>query len=115
MSVGYWVHKIPNTIIVNELPEKKAFLESLLTEQSGFSVNIAIPKKGKRKELIDLILKNINLLETNGAEPGLIELKDELGLSNIPKIIECFDISNHGGEFAVGSIVFPDLGCRRYN
>jgi len=63
-----------------------------------------MPKKGKRKEMIDLIMKNLDLIEAKGAEPGLVELKEQLGLSEIPKVIECFDISNHGDAFAVGSM-----------
>ncbi|HIE46263.1 MAG TPA: excinuclease ABC subunit C, partial [Nitrosopumilus sp.] len=35
---------------------------------------------------------------------GLIELKEILNLPVVPNIIECFDISNHGDDFAVGSM-----------
>ena len=51
-----------------------------------------------------MILKNINLIHTKGGDPGLVELKELLRLPVIPKIIECFDISNHGEDFAVGSM-----------
>lgn len=57
-----------------------------------------------KKDIIDLILKNISLIHSNGGNPGLIELKEILHLSVIPNVIECFDISNHGDEFAVGSM-----------
>jgi excinuclease ABC subunit C len=100
----YTTHKIPKTIVVSQIPERKDLLESILSENAGFSVEIMMPKKGKRKEMIDLIMKNLDLIETKGAEPGLVELKEQLGLSEIPKIIECFDISNHGESFAVGSM-----------
>jgi excinuclease ABC subunit C len=54
--------------------------------------------------MIDLILKNINLVHSKGAEPGLIELQEKLDLPEIPNIIECFDISNHGSDYAVASM-----------
>ncbi|MFB5614323.1 MAG: excinuclease ABC subunit UvrC [Candidatus Nitrosomaritimum yanchengensis] len=100
----YSTHKIPKFILVSEIPDNKELLESLMSEQAGFPVRIQCPKRGKRKEIIDLILKNINLIHTKGGNPGLVELKEILGLPEIPTIIECFDISNHGEEFAVGSM-----------
>jgi excinuclease ABC subunit C len=100
----YAIHKIPHFIIVSELPENKTLLESLLSEQAGFSVEIICPQRGKRRDIINLILKNISLIHSQGGDPGLIELKEVLRLSVIPNIIECFDISNHGTDFAVGSM-----------
>jgi excinuclease ABC subunit C len=100
----YSTHKIPKFILVSEIPDNKELLESLLSEQAGFSVRIQCPKRGKRKEIIDLILKNIKLIHTKGGNPGLVELKEILGLPGIPNVIECFDISNHGEDFAVGSM-----------
>lgn len=100
----YSTHKIPKQIIVSELPENQKLLESLLSEQAGFSVKISTPTKGKKKDIMNLILKNIKLIHTKGGEPGLVELKDILHLPTIPNIIECFDISNHGEDFAVGSM-----------
>jgi excinuclease ABC subunit C len=100
----YTIHKIPHFIIVSELPENKTLLESLLSEQAGFSVEIICPQRGKRRDIINLILKNISLIHSQGGDPGLIELKEVLRLSVIPNIIECFDISNHGTDFAVGSM-----------
>jgi len=100
----YSTHKIPRFILVSELPENYKLLESLLSEQSGFEVKILVPTKGKRKDIINLIMKNIELIHSTGTNPGLAELKEILDLPVIPNIIECFDISNHGEDFAVGSM-----------
>ncbi|MCE9616952.1 MAG: excinuclease ABC subunit UvrC [Nitrosarchaeum sp.] len=100
----YTSHKIPKFIYVSELPENKILLESLLSEQAGFSVEIVCPQRGKKMDIINLILKNISLIHSNGGDLGLIDLKEMLHLSTIPNIIECFDISNHGDDFAVGSM-----------
>ncbi len=100
----YTIHKIPKFILVSELPENKTLLESLLSEQAEFSVEIICPQRGKRKDIINLILKNISLIHSKGGDIGLIELQEILHLSTIPSIIECFDISNHGDDFAVGSM-----------
>ena len=100
----YSTHKIPKHIIVSEIPENQKLLESLLSKQAGFSVKISAPTKGKKKDIVNLILKNIKLIHTKGGDPGLVELKEILHLPKIPNIIECFDISNHGEDFAVGSM-----------
>ncbi len=54
--------------------------------------------------MIDLILRNIDLIQSKGADPALIEIKEKLLLQEIPRIIECFDISNHGTDYAVGAM-----------
>ena len=100
----YSTHKIPKFVLVSELPDNQKLLESLLSEQAGFTVKILVPTKGKRKDIINLILKNIELIHLKGGEPGLAELKEILNLPIIPNVIECFDISNHGADFAVGSM-----------
>jgi len=100
----YSTHKIPKFIILNELPENQELLESLLSEQSGFTVKIMTPTRGKKNDIMNLILKNIQLIHSKGANPGLVELQEILNLPTLPNIIECFDISNHGAEFAVGSM-----------
>jgi excinuclease ABC subunit C len=100
----YSTHKLPKFIIVNELPENNILLESLFSEQACFPIKIVCPQDGKKRDILDLILKNISLVHLKDGDPGLVELRDVLHLSAIPNIIECFDISNHGEEFAVGSM-----------
>ncbi|MCE2615226.1 MAG: excinuclease ABC subunit UvrC, partial [Nitrosopumilus sp. (ex Thoosa mismalolli)] len=100
----YSTHKIPKFVVVSELPENQKLLESLLSDQAGFAVKIILPTKGKKKDIVNLIMKNINLVHSKGGDPGLVELKDILSLPTIPNVIECFDISNHGVDFAVGSM-----------
>ena len=100
----YTTHEIPKTIVTSEEISDKLSLQKALSDRIGFSVKIIHGNKGKRKEMIELILRNIALIQNRNAEPGLIELRDILKLSSVPRIIECFDISNHGDEYAVGSM-----------
>ena len=76
----------------------------MFSKNAGHKVSIIVPKQGKRKKMIDLVLKNIDIIQSKGAEPGLVELQEILNLKKVPKIIECFDISNHGADYAVGSM-----------
>jgi excinuclease ABC subunit C len=100
----YTTNQIPPVVIVSEMPENAELLEQLFSKTAGFAVKILVPKSGKRKEMLDLIMRNIELVHSSGAEPGLVELKERLGLPKIPNIIECFDISNHGTSYAVGAM-----------
>ena len=100
----YTTHKIPKIIITSEELDDIDSLQTALSERVGFPVKIVLGTKGKRKEVIELILRNIELIKNKNSEPGLIHLRDILKLPSIPRVIECFDISNHGDEYAVGSM-----------
>lgn len=100
----YSTNPIPKIIVLSQMPENKSFLEKTLSEKVGFQIQIIVPKRGKRKDMINLIMKNINLIQSKGIEPGIAELQERLELPEAPKIIECFDISNHGVQYAVGSM-----------
>lgn len=100
----YTTNKIPPRIFVNQMPDNSILLETLLSKSAGFQVKIQVPNSGKRKEMIDLILKNIDIIQKKDVNPALIELQKEIGLQKTPRIIECFDISNHGADYAVGSM-----------
>ena len=104
LSQYYITNPIPKFIVTSEVPEKKEILEGLFSKAVGFKVSIVVPLGGTRKEMINLIMKNIMLYQSKGSEPALIELQEKLNLHNIPKTIECFDISNHGEQYAVGSM-----------
>lgn len=98
----YSTNQIPPFVIVNKMPQESKTLERLLSKAAGFSVRIIVPASGKRREMLELILRNIEL--SKELDPGLVELKERLGLPRVPKVIECFDISNHGASYAVGSM-----------
>lgn len=104
LSQYYSTNPIPKFVVANVFPEKKEILEDLFSKAAGFKVSIVVPSGGTRKAMIDLIMKNINLFESKGSEPALIELQEKLSLHSIPKTIECFDISNLGAQYAVGSM-----------
>jgi excinuclease ABC subunit C len=104
LSQYYSVNPIPKSIVVSETPSDKEILEEIFSRTAGFKVNIIIPSGGKRKEMIDLIMKNIDHTISKGFDPALIELQEKLKLDKPPRTIECFDISNHGADYAVGSM-----------
>ncbi len=104
LSQYYSTNPIPKYVIVSELPENMDILEEVLSRTAGFKVNVIVPSGGKRKEMIELIMKNITLAVSKGIESDILELQRVLELQNPPLTIECFDISNHGEDYAVGSM-----------
>jgi excinuclease ABC subunit C len=101
------VPSVPRYIYVNEEPESKEALESSLEKLCDHSVRIVRISDNfhnkEKKDLMNLILRNLNITRKGGNQASVLELKRELGLGSIPSIIDCFDISNFGTTFAVGS------------
>ncbi|MHC4184205.1 MAG: excinuclease ABC subunit UvrC, partial [Planctomycetota bacterium] len=114
---------IPDEVIIPVESEDKGILEELLHEQKGHKVNVICPKRGGKMKLVEMAIKNaenafkIRHMMGEDIESVLNSLKQQLNLRNLPRKIECFDISNIGGKQAVGSMVTFENGKpvkRRY-
>jgi excinuclease ABC subunit C len=118
---------IPQEIIISEAIEDKRVIEEWLTEKrKGKKVTIVVPKRGDRVRLLSIAVNNAeNVFTTerirkDDEEKALNTLVERLSLKKIPHRIECFDVSNIGGNYAVGSMVSfsngkPDTsGYRRF-
>ena len=116
---------IPDETVIPENIEDRAVMEEWLSEKKGKRVSIIVPKRGRGMELLHIAGSNAESMfeaEKHAADMGetLSTLAGALKLKNIPGHIECFDISNIGGKYAVGSMVtFADgrpwkAGYRRF-
>ena len=98
----YGTHLVPKEILTNsQFWEGCSELEVLLDylgRLSGSKVSIKVPQRGEKRRLVELALKNLD------GKSLLEEICEVLSLSRVPKIIECFDISNLGREFVVGAM-----------
>ncbi len=107
--------EIPTEIIVqHKLPEGEILTE-WLTQQKGKKVNLVIPQRQTKAELIEMVEKNARyeLARTqkfsDRNEQALQDLATILDLPEIPKRIEGYDISHIQGSNAVASqVVFID-------
>jgi len=82
-------------------------------------VHLTIPKAGDKKKLLDLSMKNVEYfineirqkerLNINNKKVDkskvLLQIKDDLQLSEVPVHIECFDNSNFQGSYPVSAMV----------
>jgi len=100
---------IPDELLLPQTLDDQGALEEWLSEMKGKKVRITHPQRGEKVELVNLAGRNAQaaLLEKNAAQQGvertLQELRHKLGLSSLPRRIECYDISTLQGRHAVGS------------
>ncbi|HOP39509.1 MAG TPA: excinuclease ABC subunit UvrC [Geobacteraceae bacterium] len=106
---------IPTGILLPIAVNEPEALEELLSEKRGRKVSITVPRRGTKAELVQLAAKNAETAvrekaeRADAAETILAELRQRLHLTNLPRRIECYDISTLQGKHAVGSrVVFLD-------
>jgi excinuclease ABC subunit C len=111
---------LPKEILIKELPAEGLLLKEWLNHKTGRKVEVAIPKRGEKKKLLDMVQDNADLLieeflkDSNKNEQLLITLSKVLELEIIPKRMECYDISHLGGQDTVASmVVFQDAKSDR--
>jgi len=106
---------IPKEIVLQEEIDEINIIQSWLSSKRGAKVYIKVPRKGEKRQLVEMVAKNaletlqqfeIKLeYEKSFAQEALNELKDILQLEQLPNIIEVYDISNIAGSANVGSMV----------
>ena len=98
----YTDHPIPKELI---LPHRlSTAVETHLSKISRKTIRFHVPKKGEKKQLLDLVQKNIEL-SFFAQTKKLTSLQQKLRLHELPEVIECFDISHLSGTSMVGSMV----------
>jgi len=111
--------EIPPEIVINELPQDVATLEEWLGQLRGGRVEIKVPQRGEKVEVLATVARNaqyalIQYVNKRSTDPGisgkaLTQIQEVLELSQPPLRIECFDISNISGTTVVASmVVFED-------
>ena len=108
----------PSVLIPCELAHHDALTERL-TELRGGSVELRCPQRGRLERLLTLARENAEHAffqarqAARGREESLVALKRLLRLTQIPRRIECFDISIFQGEAPVASRVVFEEGVAR--
>jgi excinuclease ABC subunit C len=111
------VADIPDDIIIPEGLEDGDIVAEWLTEKRGKGVVLVTPKRGEALSLLDIARRNAESafrtarLSADRPTEALPLLEEKLGLRHVPFRIECFDISNIGGKYAVGSMVTFEAGA----
>jgi excinuclease ABC subunit C len=111
---------VPRSILVPvEFPDR-ALLADILTERTGRRVEILAPQRGEKRSLVDLVCQNAKQSfdqRFRVLQPGMKAiqeaLQDALTLEELPRRIECFDISHIQGAETVASMVVWEDGAMK--
>ena len=108
---------VPRSVLVPVDFPDRAILAETLTERTGHRIEIAAPQRGDKRSLVDLVCQNakqsydqrFRVLQPN---QKMIQeaLQDALTLEELPRRIECFDISHIQGAETVASMVVWENG-----
>ena len=107
----------PNQILLNTEPDGIQAFNEWISLKRGSKVNILVPSRGDKAALVRMAVQNAELqLNTyalkrtesrfkRSTPAPVVALKDLLKLSNLPRRVESFDISNIQGSDPVASLV----------
>jgi excinuclease ABC subunit C len=102
---------IPDEILIPAMLEDESVIREWLSEKRGRIVVLIVPQRGEGRDLLMAAERNAeqafqqNRFREDNPEEALHLLAVKLRLKHDPQRIECFDISNIGGNHAVGSKV----------
>jgi len=110
-------HYVPRTILIPaDFPDRES-LAALLSERTGHRIELAVPQRGEKRSLVDLAVQNAKQSYTQRfrvLEPSRKAIQESLAdllmLPELPRRIECFDISHIQGAETVASLVVWEDG-----
>ena len=111
---------IPPLLLLQYPVEDMTIIEDWLQSKRGSKVRIEVPRRGNKKQLVNIVVENAEqgleqlkikqLATPRELDKALAEIEGELRLTRLPLRMEGYDISNIQGGAAVGSMVVFDKG-----
>ena len=101
----------PRCILVAQEIEDVDLIEAALASRAGHRIEICLPKRGERRQLVDLAIRNAKealgrrLAETSSQQKLLTSLGQAFALPRPPRRVEVFDNSHIMGTNAVGAMI----------
>jgi len=101
----------PRCIFISHEIEERALLAEALSTKSGYKVEVSVPQRGEKKELVDHALANARealarkLADTSSQRKLLELLAETFGVGRVPRRIEVYDNSHIQGSNAVGAMI----------
>ena len=110
----------PKEVMVSTEPDDVSVCADMLAARRGSKVDVRQPQRGDRRELLQMVMKNATdalvrhrmkrASDHNSRSRAIAELQDQLGLSQAPLRIECYDMAHLQGTDYVGSMVVLEDG-----
>jgi excinuclease ABC subunit C len=111
---------VPRTVLLPVDFPDRTLLADLLTERTGHRIEILVPQRGDKRSLVDLVCQNAKQSYNQRfrvLQPSIKAiqeaLQDALTLDELPRRIECFDISHIQGAETVASMVVWEDGAMK--
>jgi excinuclease ABC subunit C len=101
----------PRLVLLSHEIEERALLAAALSERAGHKVEVAVPQRGEKRELVEHATKNARealgrrLAETSSQARLLKGVGEVFGLAATPRRIEVYDNSHIMGTNAVGGMI----------
>jgi excinuclease ABC subunit C len=101
----------PRSILLSEAIPERELLAEALSAKSGYGVEVSVPQRGEKRDVIDHALANARealgrkLAETSSQQRLLKTLAETFGLKEAPRRIEVYDNSHIAGTNAVGAMI----------
>ncbi len=111
LSQFYDDKPVPRAILLSHEIEERDLLAAALSQKSGAKVEVVVPRRGEKKELVAQALANARealgreLAETSAQITLLNGLAERFGLPEPPSRIEVYDNSHIMGANAVGAMI----------
>lgn len=110
----------PPLLLLQYPVEEMPVIKDWLQDKKGARVDIQVPRRGNKKQLVNLVTENTRrgqeqlkikqLTTSKQLDAALDEIRKELKLNKLPLYMEAYDISDIRGTAAVGSMVVFEKG-----
>lgn len=111
---------VPRSILAPVDFPDRTLLAEMLSERTGHRIEILVPQRGEKRSLVDLVCQNAKqsfdqrFRVLQPSQKAIAEaLQDALMLEDVPRRIECFDISHIQGAETVASMVVWEEGAMK--
>nr|MBA2450720.1 excinuclease ABC subunit UvrC [Chloroflexota bacterium] len=111
--------ELPEELVLPDALDEAESIREWLKQLKGRRVELSVPRRGEKRRMVELATENARqtleheraelLADSGRLNEAAMQLQEQLGLPNLPRRIECYDISNIQGTSSVASmVVFED-------
>lgn len=111
---------VPANVLLQDDVSDAEIIQSWLRVRRGKKVSISVPRRGEKRDLVDLAARNAAetleqfrlrwLSDEQKSTAALTELQEVLGLSVWPQRMECYDVAHLQGTDVAGAMVVFEQG-----
>lgn len=111
---------VPANVLLQDDVSDAEIIQSWLRERRGKKVSISVPRRGEKRDLVDLAARNAAetleqlrlrwLSDEQKSTAALTELQAALGLTVWPRRMECYDVAHLQGTDVAGAMVVFEQG-----